>query len=106
MHRDPREDHLLLVSAGAQLPDVAVPNSTPPRSSAAPDARDGWARTALEGLPLAIHQLPELERRLVVGRFYEERPVEELARELCLTPDHAGTLLQGALRTLRVWIGI
>jgi RNA polymerase sigma-70 factor (ECF subfamily) len=57
---------------------------------------------ALEG---ALERLDPVDRRLVVGRYYEERTAAELAKELGLVPSTVRTRSQRALARLRRELG-
>lgn len=60
-----------------------------------------WRLRASEQLPVLIHQLTPEQQRVVIGVFYEERSLEELACDLQCHPERLETLLLTALRTLR-----
>ena len=107
MLRGPREDHTSPadVDETTDSLDGTPLDGGPGGSCRRPIQGDDWLSGALEALPREISRLPDLQRRLLVGAFYEERPVEELARELYLTPPRATMLLVDALRTLRENIG-
>ncbi|MEX2254438.1 MAG: FliA/WhiG family RNA polymerase sigma factor [Acidimicrobiia bacterium] len=49
----------------------------------------------------AVATLPERQKRVVVGYFFEERPMEELAQELGVTESRVSQLCSEALRKLR-----
>lgn len=110
MLRDYHEDQEAPVAADATAEatypfDGTARNAGSEGRRSRPRGQEAWLHTALETLPRAICLLSNPEQRLVIGCFFEHRPVGEVARELRLTPTRATVLLGEALRTLRVRIG-
>ena len=62
---------------------------------------DAWLCAALTELPRAIQQLPAAEQAAVIGYYFDERPIEELAASLHLDPARVRSIIQEALRELR-----
>jgi RNA polymerase sigma factor (sigma-70 family) len=58
-------------------------------------------RQILSGLPGAIAELPERQRKVVCWRYYDELPFEEIAKFLGVEPATARSLLRHGLASLR-----
>lgn len=66
----------------------------------------GQARQeALGKLGAALEALPERDRRLLTGAFYERRSYQDLAEELGVRPDSVGQLLFRAKQRLKKQLG-
>lgn len=73
----------------------------PPAVSWQSPASDSWLCTALSELPRAIQRLSAAERAAVIGYYFDERPIDELAASLQMEPARVQVILQQALRELR-----
>ncbi|MBX3471573.1 MAG: sigma-70 family RNA polymerase sigma factor [Planctomycetes bacterium] len=85
--------------------DALTPEAT---SHLAVDARSdqGDARQeALGRLSAALEALPERDRRLLTGAFYEKRSYQDLAEDLDVRPDSIGQLLFRAKQRLKKQLG-
>ncbi|MEM7151479.1 MAG: sigma-70 family RNA polymerase sigma factor [Myxococcota bacterium] len=74
-------------------------------SVSTPEAR-AQLEQQLQRLAAALRALDPTDRRLVVGRYYEERSAPELAAELGLRPSTARTRLSRAVARLRRELGV
>lgn len=77
-------------------------------SHLAVETREGDGRPrqeALGKLGAALEALPERDRRLLKGAFYERRSYQELADELGVRPDSVGQLLFRAKQRLKKQLG-
>ena len=63
--------------------------------------QDLLTRDLIQKLPEAIAQLPARQRSVVVWRYYEGRPFEEIAERLRVRPATARSLLRHGLNNLR-----
>lgn len=71
-----------------------------PRSPHDPDEGVWLART-LTVLPALVELLPQGQRYVVIGYFYDQRSIDDLAHGLGCPPILVRSLLQTALRTVR-----
>ncbi|MCW7540863.1 sigma-70 family RNA polymerase sigma factor [Aquabacterium sp. A7-Y] len=71
--------------------------------------RDGYAslatRQARAALQEAVSRLPERERQVVQGHYFEQRPFMEIANTLSLTKGRVSQLHKQALERLRAVLG-
>lgn len=70
-------------------------------SPTAPSADHAWQERSVAALPTLIHHLRQDEQQIVIGHFYDERSIAELAHGLASDPGQVAILLQTALATLR-----
>jgi RNA polymerase sigma factor (sigma-70 family) len=59
------------------------------------------AQEVLEALPAAIAALPHRQRLVLVWRYYDERPFEDIAVDLGIQPVTVRSLLRHAVNSLR-----
>lgn len=89
--------------------EPALANSMPASMQGVDAAKPGmpvgdkaeWLETAVQMLPGAITQLPAQQQLVVIGHYFHERSVSDLAEDLRVHPLRVRSLLQVALRTLR-----
>jgi DNA-directed RNA polymerase specialized sigma subunit len=62
---------------------------------------DDWVAQARDALCQAIARLDRQEQRVIVGHYYEEQSVAELAEIYDLSADQICDLIQEALQKLR-----
>lgn len=73
----------------------------PPAGDWARTGRDSWLCAALAELPRAIQLLPAAEQAVVIGYYFDERSIDELAASLQMEPSRVDFVLEQALRELR-----
>lgn len=61
------------------------------------------ARDIKRVMPDALGALPDRQRRLVIGRYFENRSFEDLANALSIQPSSARSLLRHGLNNMRRW---
>jgi len=96
--------------AGLDAKTVSLDALTPEATShLAFDARSedaaGSRQAALGRLGAALEAIPERDRLLLKGAFYEKRSYTELAEELGVRPDSIGQLLYRAKQRLKKQLG-
>jgi RNA polymerase sigma factor (sigma-70 family) len=68
----------------------------------APEPEAGWVSMgAVKVLHQALKKLPERERRIIYGRFWQERTLDDLGQELGMTKERVRQLQNKALTRLR-----
>lgn len=77
------------------------PSMDAPMRNWAQSDPDSWMCAALTELPRAIQRLSAAEQAAVIGHYFDERPIDELAASLQMEPERVRFVLQQALRELR-----
>jgi len=73
------------------------------------DPTDSWDHSLaldqiLEALPAGITRLPERQRKVLLWRYIDERPFEDIAKDLNIQVSTARSILRHSLNNLRKWI--
>ncbi len=92
-----------MVSLDALTEDAATHLSV--TEAAAADEDEAIRAQALARVASALEELPERDRSLLRGAFFEERSYEQLAQEVGVKPDSIGQLLYRAKDKLKKKLG-
>ena len=66
---------------------------------------DAWCAAVQAALPSALTSLTRLEQQVLIGYYFDERSIEELADSLRIHPERVCATLQMGMRQLRRKLG-
>lgn len=66
---------------------------------------DSWCAAVQAALPAALTNLTRLEQQVLIGYYFDERSIEDLAETLRIHPERVCATLQMGMRELRRKLG-
>lgn len=62
---------------------------------------DAWCAAVVAALPSALTSLTRLEQQVLIGYYFDERSIDDLAQTLRMHPERVCATLQMGMRELR-----